>query len=65
MASQRPDSCHSSACWTTGMDTSMAPERSISSRTIWETLWRTRRPSGSQVYKPLASFRIMPARSMS
>ena len=44
---------------------SMAPARSISSRTTASTLRSTRRPSGDQVYRPAASLRIMPARSIS
>ena len=35
---QRPDSCHSSAGWTTGINSSIAPARFISSRTIDSTL---------------------------
>ena len=46
---QRPDSCHSSAGWTAGMKSSIAPARFISSRTIASTLRTTRRPSGIQV----------------
>ena len=42
----------------------MAPERFISSRTMAVTLCRTLSPAGSQVYMPLASLRIRPARNI-
>ena len=62
---QRPDSCHSSAGWTTGITSSSAPARFISSRTMRSTLRSTRRPIGSQLYSPAARRRIRPARSIS
>ena len=46
---QRPDSCHNSAGCTTGIDSSIAPARFISSRTIASTLRTMRRPRGIQV----------------
>ena len=46
---QRPDSCHSSAGCTAGINSSSAPARSISWRTMSSTLRNTRRPRGSQV----------------
>ncbi|MNG37721.1 hypothetical protein D3C84_1251550 [compost metagenome] len=48
-----------------GISTSRAPAAFISSRTTASTLRITRKPIGSQVYRPEASLRIMPARSMS
>src|SRR6185312_6760991 len=48
-----------------GIRSSIAPARFISSRTTFSTLRRTRSPSGDQVYRPEASRRIMPARSIS
>ena len=63
--SQRPVSCHSSAGWITGITSSSAPARFISSRMICSTLRSVMRPSGIHVYRPLPSFLIMPARSMS
>ncbi|MCY1465320.1 hypothetical protein D9M71_834500 [compost metagenome] len=47
------------------MNTSIAPERFISSRTIASTFLSTRVPIGSHVYKPDANLRIIPARNMS
>src|SRR3546814_1363294 len=48
-----------------GINSSIAPARSISSRTIASTLRSARRPSGDQVYRPAASRRSMPALSIS
>ncbi len=62
---QRPDSCHSSAGWITGITSSRAPARFISSRTMVSTLRSTRSPIGSQLYRPAARRRIRPARSIS
>ena len=51
--------------WISGIDTSMAPARSISSRMTCSTLRRTRRPTGRNVYRPPVSLRTRPARSRS
>lgn len=40
--SYRPDLSHTSAGWTTGIDTSCPPQASISSRKMFETLSRDR-----------------------
>jgi hypothetical protein len=50
-SSQRPDSCHSSAGWVLGINTSREPAAFISSRTMASTL-RITQPIGSQVYRP-------------
>src|ERR1043165_8003181 len=63
--SHLPDSTHSSAGMAAGIRTSSAPARSISSRTMFSTLRMVRRPRGIQVYRPAASLRMRPARSMS
>ncbi len=63
--SKRPDSSHSAAGCVTGIKTSNAPERFISSRTIASTFFRTRVPMGNQEYKPEANLRIIPARNIS
>ena len=46
---QRLDSCHSSAGWMTGMTSSNAPARFISSRMMRSTFCSVRRPIGSQL----------------
>ena len=46
---QRPDSCHSSPGWNTGMITSSAPARSISWRMMVSALRRVRSPIGIQL----------------
>ena len=46
IASKRPVSCQSSAGCTTGMVSSTAPARFISSRTMASTFWITRKPMG-------------------
>src|SRR5579884_1901139 len=48
-----------------GINSSIAPERSCSSRTIAQILLSTRNPSGKKAYMPAASCRIMPARNIS
>src|SRR3546814_9423425 len=48
-----------------GIRSSIAPARSIASRTIASTLRSTRRPSGDQGYWPAAGRRSMPALSIS
>ena len=63
--SQRPVSCQSSAGWITGITSSSAPARFISSRMIASTLRSVRSPSGIHVYRPVPSFLIIPARSIS
>ena len=45
--------------------TSIAPERSCSSRTMRLILFSTLRPSGSQEKLPAACWRMRPARSIS
>ena len=49
----------------TGIKSSMAPVRFISSRTMFSTFRSTRRPIGIHVYRPDALALIRPARSMS
>ena len=46
---KRPDSCQSSAGCTTGISSSMAPARFISSRTMFSILRMTRSPIGMYV----------------
>ena len=46
---QRPDSSHSSAGWIAGIDSSIAPARSISRRTIAISLRSVRQPAGCNV----------------
>ena len=53
------------AGWVLGINTSREPAAFISSRTMASTLRITFKPMGSQVYRPEASLRIMPARSIS
>jgi hypothetical protein len=48
-SSQRPLSCHILGGWRTGISSSMAPARFISSRTMASTLRSTRSPSGIHV----------------
>ena len=48
-----------------GISISTAPARFISSRTTASTLRATRKPIGIQVYRPLATRLIKPARSIS
>ena len=40
---------HRSADWIAGINSSMAPERFCSSRTIWQIFCKTRKPSGGRV----------------
>jgi hypothetical protein len=43
---QRPDSCHSSAGWIAGIDSSTAPAASISRRTMASSFLTLRQPIG-------------------
>src|SRR5690625_1162019 len=61
---QRPDCYHSSEGCTTGIKTSCAPERYISSRTIRSTLRNSLSPSVIHVYSPEGNRRIRPERSI-
>ena len=62
--SQRALSFHNSAGWIDGINSSCAPALAISSRIIASVLRNTFSPIGSQVYRPDASRRIRPARSI-